>query len=78
LPERELRIALATVLLLSGVKLLEPPATGLLLGLIALVGLALLGITAVRRLVAEPEPVAVERGSPGFDRPTLAHRLPDG
>jgi hypothetical protein len=64
LPERELRIALATVLLLSGVKLLEPPATGLLLGAVALAGLALLGITAVKRLVAEPKPVAVERAGP--------------
>jgi uncharacterized protein len=61
LPERELRIALATVLLLSGVKLLDPPATGLLLGLIALAGLTLLGITAVKRLVAEPKPATVER-----------------
>lgn len=52
LPDRELRIALATVLLLSGVKLLEPPATGTLLVLVSLLGIALLGISAGRRLTA--------------------------
>ena len=64
LPEREMRIALATVLLLSGVKLLEPPGTSVLLGLVALVGLALLTTSAVRRLAARPRPVAVERTGP--------------
>jgi hypothetical protein len=64
LAERELRIALATVLLLSGVKLLEPPATGLLLGLVALAGLALLGVTAVRRLSARPRAVVLDRSVP--------------
>jgi Sulfite exporter TauE/SafE len=64
LPERELRIALATVLLLSGAKLLEPPETGLLLVLIALGGLTLLVITALRRLAVRPRDVVVERNSP--------------
>jgi uncharacterized membrane protein YfcA len=62
LPERELRIALATVLLLSGVKLLEPPATGLLLALVALAGLVLLATSAARKLAARGRPVALERG----------------
>ena len=61
LPERELRIALATVLLLSGVKLLEAPATGLLLVLVALGGLTLLATSAVRRIAARARPVALER-----------------
>jgi uncharacterized protein len=59
LPDRELRIALATVLLISGVKLLEP-GTGALLALIAVAGLTLLGITALRRFVARAQQVAVE------------------
>jgi uncharacterized protein len=63
LPERELRIALATVLLLSGVKLLEPPATGMLLVLVAFLGLALLAISGSRRLTrrAGERPVAFGR-----------------
>jgi hypothetical protein len=62
LPERELRIALATVLLLSGVKLLEPPVTGLLLVLVALAGLVLLATSAARKLASRGRPVALERG----------------
>ncbi len=62
LPDRELRVALATVLLMSGVKLLEPPGSGLLLVLVVLVGLALLTTSAVRRFSARLRPVAVERG----------------
>jgi uncharacterized membrane protein YfcA len=60
LPDRELRIALATVLLMSGVKLLEPPGDGVLLGLIAAGGVTLLGVTALRRFAARAQPVAVE------------------
>jgi uncharacterized membrane protein YfcA len=60
LPERELRIALATVLLLSGVKLLEPPGTGVLLVLVAVAGATLLVASAMRRLAARPA-VAAER-----------------
>jgi uncharacterized protein len=62
LPDRELRIALATVLLLSGVKLLEPPATGTLLVLVSLLGVALLGISAGRRLTgrAGERPVGMD------------------
>jgi uncharacterized protein len=63
LPDRELRIALATVLLLSGVKLLEPPGTGVLLVLVALVGLILLGTSAFRRVAARTRPVALERSA---------------
>ena len=63
LPERELRIALATVLLLSGVKLLEAPATGLLLVLVGLGGLTLLATSAVRRIAARARPVALERSA---------------
>jgi uncharacterized protein len=64
LPERELRIGLATVLLLSGVKLLEPPGSGVLLGLVALVGMTLLTTSVVRRLAAGRPRVAVERTGP--------------
>jgi uncharacterized membrane protein YfcA len=64
LPDRELRIALATVLLLSGVKLLEPPATGLLILLVVLAGSTLLVASGVRRLASRPRPVAVERAAP--------------
>jgi uncharacterized protein len=59
LPERELRIALATTLLLSGVKLLEPPGTSTLLVLVLVLGVALLALSAGRRLAARP--VALER-----------------
>jgi uncharacterized protein len=62
LPDRELRIALATVLLLSGVKLLEPPGTGVLLALVAVAGLTLLATTVAVRLAGRHTPVAVERG----------------
>jgi uncharacterized membrane protein YfcA len=61
LPERELRIALATVLLLSGVKLLAPPATGLLLVLLALLGVTLLATSVLRRTFPRTRPVALER-----------------
>ena len=63
LPDRELRIALATVLLASGVKLLEPPGSGVLLLLVLALGVVLLAMAAVRRLVARPSPVALERSS---------------
>ena len=63
LPDRELRIALATVLLASGVKLLEPPWSGVLLLLVLALELVLLATAAVRRLVARPRPVALERSS---------------
>ena len=50
LPERSLRIALATTLAVTGVKLLEPPGTGALLILVLAVGLALLVVVEVKRL----------------------------
>jgi uncharacterized membrane protein YfcA len=50
LPDRSLRLALATVLALSGVKLLEPPGeNAILLGVLA-AGAALLVVTGLRRL----------------------------
>jgi hypothetical protein len=55
LPERELRVGLATVLLLSGVKLLV---------LVALIGMTLLATSVVRRLAAARPRVAVERSGP--------------
>jgi uncharacterized membrane protein YfcA len=61
LPERELRIALATVLLLSGVKLLEPPGTGVLLTFVLVVGVTLLTASALRRLSARSSAVALDR-----------------
>jgi uncharacterized membrane protein YfcA len=60
LPDRELRVALATVLLVSGVRLLEPPATGALMVAVVSAGAALLLASVLRRLAARPA-VAVER-----------------
>jgi uncharacterized protein len=49
LPDRSLRIALATVLALSGIKLLEPPGDVVMLALVAAAGVALLVLVQVRR-----------------------------
>jgi uncharacterized membrane protein YfcA len=50
LPDRSLRVALATVLALSGVKLLEPPGeTAILLAMLA-AGAALLVVVGIRRV----------------------------
>ena len=62
LPDRSLRIALATVLALSGVKLLEPPGEGVLLLTVLAIGLVLLGIVEVKRLNGR---VAVAAGRSG-------------
>src|SRR5215208_102739 len=48
-PDRSLRIALATVLALSGIKLLEPPGDVVILALVAATGVALLVLVQVRR-----------------------------
>ena len=61
LPERSLRIALATTLAVTGVKLLEPPGTGALLILVLAVGLALLVVVEVKRLNGRVA-LATERG----------------
>jgi uncharacterized protein len=50
LPDRSLRIGLATTLAVSGVKLLEPPATGALMVLTLLAGIALLLVLEAQRL----------------------------
>jgi uncharacterized membrane protein YfcA len=50
MPEGALRIALATTLGVSGVKLLEPPLTGPLMVAVLMVGLALLVVAETRRL----------------------------
>jgi uncharacterized protein len=50
LPERALRIALATTLGVSGVKLLEPPLTGPLMIAVLVAGVVLLVLVEVRRL----------------------------
>ena len=50
LPDRSLRIALATVLTLSGVKLLEPPADEAILALVAVGGVGLVVLAERRRL----------------------------
>jgi uncharacterized membrane protein YfcA len=50
LPEHALRIALATTLGVSGVRLLEPPLTGALMIAVLAVGLALLVVVELRRL----------------------------
>jgi uncharacterized protein len=50
LPDRALRIALATTLAVSGVKLVEPPGTGPLMVAVLVVGLALLTVVNVPSL----------------------------
>src|ERR671919_752596 len=50
LPDRALRVALATVLALSGVKLLAPPGEDAILVAILVAGLVLLVVAAARRL----------------------------
>ena len=50
LPERSLRIALATVLVLSGVKLLDVPGSSLLVPIVLIGGATLLVVTEYRRL----------------------------
>jgi uncharacterized membrane protein YfcA len=50
LPDRSLRIGLATTLAVSGVKLLEPPLTGPLMLVALLVGLVLLTVVELQRL----------------------------
>jgi uncharacterized protein len=50
MPEGALRIALATTLGVSGVKLLEPPLTGPLMVAVVVTGVALLVVAEVRRL----------------------------
>jgi uncharacterized membrane protein YfcA len=50
LPDRSLRIGLATTLAVSGVKLLEPPATGPLMVLTLLAGIALLLVVEAQRV----------------------------
>ena len=49
LPDRALRIGLATTLAVSGVKLLEPPATGALMVLALVIGLGLLVLVELTR-----------------------------
>ena len=62
LPERALRVALATVLALSGVKLLEPPGEAILLPAALVVGLILVIVAEVQRLNGR---VAVAAGRGG-------------
>jgi uncharacterized membrane protein YfcA len=50
LPDRALRIGLATTLAVSGVKLLEPPLTGVLMVAALAIGLVLLVIAELQRL----------------------------
>jgi uncharacterized protein len=50
MPDRALRIALATTLAVSGVKLVEPPGTGPLMVAVLAVGIALLAVVSVPRL----------------------------
>ena len=50
LPERALRIALATTLGVTGIKLLEPPATGPLMLAALLAGVVLLVVAELRRV----------------------------
>ena len=56
LPDRALRIALATTLTLSGVRLLEMPRNGILLGLVLASGITALLVTEGRRFLPRPAP----------------------
>jgi uncharacterized membrane protein YfcA len=58
LPDRALRIALATTLTLSGVKLLDVPSSEIVIPCVVAAGLATLVLTEGRRLMARP---ALER-----------------
>ena len=49
MPDRALRIGLATTLAISGVKLVEPPLTGALMLVVLVVGLALLVLAELQR-----------------------------
>jgi uncharacterized protein len=60
LPDRALRVGLATTLAVSGVKLLEPPATGPLMVLTLVAGVALLIVVEAHRLNLRV-PVAARR-----------------
>jgi uncharacterized membrane protein YfcA len=60
LPERSLRVALATVLLASGVRLLEVPAYDVLVPILFAVGAVVAGLVEFKRLngrVAQTDPV---------------------
>jgi uncharacterized membrane protein YfcA len=61
LPDRALRIALATTLGVSGVRLLEPPLTGALMVAVLAVGLVLLVAVELQRLNARFTAVASRR-----------------
>jgi uncharacterized membrane protein YfcA len=54
LPDRSLRIGLATTLGVSGVKLLEPPLTGPLMLAVLVTGLVLLTLVELQRLNVRP------------------------
>ena len=56
LPDRALRITLATTLTLSGVRLLEAPRNGILLALVLAAGITALVVTEGRRLFPRPAP----------------------
>jgi uncharacterized membrane protein YfcA len=61
LPERSLRVALATVLLLSGLKLVDVPGSSMLIPIVLLGGLTLLAVMEFRRLGARRLSVASSR-----------------
>ncbi len=61
LPERSLRVALATVLLLSGLKLVDVPGSSMLIPVVLLGGLTLLAVMEFRRLGARRLSVASSR-----------------
>jgi uncharacterized protein len=61
LPDRSLRIGLATTLGVSGVKLLEPPLTGPLMLAALVIGLVLLTLVELQRLNVRPTGVFSRR-----------------
>ena len=57
LPDRALRVGLATVLTLSGVKLLEAP--GVVVALVLAAGMCLVALVALRAPRGTPQPESV-------------------
>jgi uncharacterized protein len=61
LPDRALRVALALVLSLAGVKLLDPPAANAIVVAVGVVAIVAAAVALARRLLLTRRPLSVER-----------------